>query len=311
MISLPHIIKWREYANWTTDAQVEQDLILSRILVEIFSDDFLSNELAFRGGTALHKLFFNPPARYSEDLDFVRTKTGPIKKVIDAIRDKLDNWLGTPISRRNQGRFTLYYNFLPETQETSIMRVKLEINTREHASLFGVHNKKFEVNNPWFVGNTNIKTYLLEELLSTKLRALYQRKKGRDLFDLALAFDRFSNLNIDQVVQGFNFYLGKENKKVTRAQFEENFYNKIQDKAFMGDTVQLIRSQNIDMNTAARKVYENFIAKLDGNIWKKQRFGDIDISRTTGNISTHKKTSHHQHSAAHKRAERPAITYHD
>jgi predicted nucleotidyltransferase component of viral defense system len=65
MISMAHIIKWREYANWATDEQVEQDLVLSRVLVEIFSDPFLSGELAFRGGTALHKLFFNPPARYS------------------------------------------------------------------------------------------------------------------------------------------------------------------------------------------------------------------------------------------------------
>ena len=55
-------------SSWPDDIQVEQDLILSRILMEIFSDPFLNKELAFRGGTALHKLFFSPPARYSEDI---------------------------------------------------------------------------------------------------------------------------------------------------------------------------------------------------------------------------------------------------
>ncbi|MBM4319451.1 MAG: nucleotidyl transferase AbiEii/AbiGii toxin family protein, partial [Deltaproteobacteria bacterium] len=40
----------------------------------------------------------------------------------------------------------------------------------------------FRVENPWFSGAADVATYALDELLSTKLRALYQRKKGRDLF---------------------------------------------------------------------------------------------------------------------------------
>ena len=37
--------------------------------------------------------------------------------------------------------------------------------------------------NSWFSGRCELTTYALEELLGTKLRALYQRAKGRDLFD--------------------------------------------------------------------------------------------------------------------------------
>ena len=69
MIPLAQITQWRQIAPWADDMQVAQDLILSRILVDIFSDPFLKKELAFRGGTALHKLFFSPAARYSEDID--------------------------------------------------------------------------------------------------------------------------------------------------------------------------------------------------------------------------------------------------
>jgi hypothetical protein len=64
--------EWRTFAPWSTDAQVEQDLILSRALVEIFSNPLLSKSLAFRGGTALHKLFIKPAARYSGDIDLVQ-----------------------------------------------------------------------------------------------------------------------------------------------------------------------------------------------------------------------------------------------
>ena len=52
---------------WNDNAQIEQDLIISRALVAIFSDEFLSSQLAFRGGTALHKLYLSPQPRYSED----------------------------------------------------------------------------------------------------------------------------------------------------------------------------------------------------------------------------------------------------
>ena len=65
MISRAHITAWRANAPWSTDAQVEQDLVLSRALVEIFSDPLLGKHLAFRGGTDLYKLYLLPPPRYS------------------------------------------------------------------------------------------------------------------------------------------------------------------------------------------------------------------------------------------------------
>lgn len=50
MIPAMHIAHWRTKVPWISDAQVEQDLILSRALAEIYSDPLLSSELAFRGG---------------------------------------------------------------------------------------------------------------------------------------------------------------------------------------------------------------------------------------------------------------------
>lgn len=56
MIPRAYITAWRSEAPWPLDSQVEQDLVLSRALADIFSHPGLMNELAFRGGTALHKL---------------------------------------------------------------------------------------------------------------------------------------------------------------------------------------------------------------------------------------------------------------
>ena len=57
MIFQTAITHWRNIAPWPQDAQVEQDLILCRALVQIFQDAGLAKALLLRGGTALHKLF--------------------------------------------------------------------------------------------------------------------------------------------------------------------------------------------------------------------------------------------------------------
>ena len=67
------------------------------------------------------------------------------------------------------------------------MRLKVEINTREHVAMLGYAKRSFSVRSRWFERTAGIRTFELDELLATKLRALYQRKKGRDLFDLMVA----------------------------------------------------------------------------------------------------------------------------
>jgi predicted nucleotidyltransferase component of viral defense system len=71
LIPLREIAAWREFAPWPSDTQVEQDLLLTRAMAGIFADDFLRDQVAMRGGTALHKVHLAPAARYSEDIDLV------------------------------------------------------------------------------------------------------------------------------------------------------------------------------------------------------------------------------------------------
>ena len=93
MIPLDYITEWRTEAPWAMTSQVEQDLILSRALVDMFAEPGIAESLAFRGGTALYKLHIRPPARYSEDIDLVQVATGPIGSVLDAIRRVEDRGL--------------------------------------------------------------------------------------------------------------------------------------------------------------------------------------------------------------------------
>jgi len=96
MIPYSYITAHRKNVSWTEDYQIEQDLVLSRALLDIFKDPILNANLSFRGGTALNKLYFDPPLRYSEDIDLVQIKPGPIGDMITRIRVNLDPLLGKP-----------------------------------------------------------------------------------------------------------------------------------------------------------------------------------------------------------------------
>ncbi len=77
MIPKAHITHWAAGAPWPSELQVEQDLILSRLIIEISNHDLLGAELAFRGGTCLHKLHLPTALRYSEDLDCAGARRSP------------------------------------------------------------------------------------------------------------------------------------------------------------------------------------------------------------------------------------------
>ncbi len=205
MIREQAIIEWRREAPWTADWMVEQDLVISRALVEIYSAPELADCLAFRGGTSLYKLHL-PSARYSEDIDLVQVQPEPIGDTLDRLRDALDPWLGTPQRKFKEGRVNLIYRFDSADSPPIRMRLKIEINSREHFTELGLVQVPFEVDSQWFRGTAKVTTFPLDELLGTKLRALYQRKKGRDLFDLYYAITE-GKTNVDALIRCFDRYM--------------------------------------------------------------------------------------------------------
>ena len=241
MIPRPHIAQWQDHAPWKQFSQVEQDLVISRTLVALFSDDFLQENLAFRGGTALHKLYLNPAPRYSEDIDLVQIKPGPIKPImkrIDEVIDFFEEDRRTDI--RGHGAKALY-RFNSE-YENIRLRLKLEINCKEHFNVLPWVEFPFEVKSEWFSGSTYIKTYNINELLGTKLRALYQRSKGRDLFDLD--YSRLHlELDYELILKCFDEYMAfSVGKPPSKKEFLINIEEKETDPNFSGDMEGLLRT---------------------------------------------------------------------
>ena len=268
MIPRDYITEWRAQAPWVQDFQVEQDLVISRALVEIFSHPELALSLAFRGGTALYKLHLRPPARYSEDIDLVQVKAEPIGATLDALRGLLDPWLGEPQRKQGEGRVTLNYRFGSEDAPPLRLRLKVEINSREHFALYGWAKVPFQVESRWFGGSADITSFELDELLATKLRALYQRKKGRDLFDLAVALEQ-GTMNPGRIVEAFGGYMEAGGERVTRALFERNLAAKLKDPRFTGDIGALLApGYTWDIQVAYTAVMERLISLVPGDPWK-------------------------------------------
>lgn len=272
MIPQNFITEWKNKAPWQDNAQIEQDLILSRAIVELFSNKILKESLVFRGGTALHKLYSPLQERYSEDLDFVQKDAGPIGSILKEIHDTLNPWLGHPKWKQTQGRVTFYYRYESEISPIRSMKVKIEINTREHFRYSDLVDVPFSVSSRWFEGEASVTSYALEELMGTKMRALYQRKKGRDLFDLMVILQNFPSLDRQKVIDCFLFYLNKEDLQVSRAEFEKNMHQKLQDKIFLQDISALIhsdRAYNHEMSYGF--VHHELIRLLPGDSWQKNK----------------------------------------
>jgi predicted nucleotidyltransferase component of viral defense system len=148
------------------------------------------------------------------------------------------------------------------------LKLKVEINSREHFTVYGLKNHRFEVSSRWFSGVADVRTYELDELLGTKLRALYQRKKGRDLFDLGLALQD-ERVSPERILEVFTRYMNEEDGRVTRAVFEQNLAAKKVDKVFTADLTPLLASgEKWNFDAAYDRVWRELVGRLPGEPWK-------------------------------------------
>lgn len=260
MIPNIFIQNWSNHVKWQTPAQIEQDLIISRALVDLYNDPHIKDALVFRGGTALNKLFINPPSRYSEDIDFVQKNADPIGQTINAIREALKPWLGDPKWKITQRSAKLIYKY--ESINKSASKLKIEINTTEHFQVLPLKRVPFSMDSDWFKGTADIITYEMDELMATKLRALYQRRKGRDLFDIwYVATNELINLN--RVFDIFAKYCAYNDVQISREEFIKNLEQKKDNRDFHVDMSLLLPSKlHWNFDEAYQFVIDNVISRL-------------------------------------------------
>ncbi len=260
MIPNIFIQNWSNHVKWQTPDQIEQDLIISRALVDLYNDPHIKDALVFRGGTALNKLFINPPSRYSEDIDFVQKNADPIGQTINAIREVLKPWLGDPKWKITQRSAKLIYKY--ESINKSASKLKIEINTTEHFQVLPLKKVPFSMDSDWFKGTADIITYEMDELMATKLRALYQRRKGRDLFDIWYVTTN-ELINLNRVFDIFAKYCAYNDVQISREEFIKNLEQKKDNRDFHVDMSLLLPSKlHWNFEEAYQFVVDNVISRL-------------------------------------------------
>lgn len=292
MIPQSFIQEWSAQAPWPVSRQVEQDLIISRALCDLFSDSHLSARLAFRGGTAINKLLFVQPLRYSEDIDLVQTIAEPIGPTVNSIRQAL-SWLGHCKVSQAGHSIHLLFKFEAESDQREVLKLKVEINTREHKSLLGVFDYPFSMASSWHKAETNISSFRPEELLGTKLRALLQRQKNRDLFDLSEALEKLP-VEPDTILACCDHYLSIEGSNISRAEAEQRMLKKLS-RSLTEDVGPLLPNgigfSETDALSAFAKVWSRLIVRMRGESWRltpqalekvAERFPEIDLQMIKG-----------------------------
>ena len=264
MINAEYIADWHNNAPWSKNDQVEQDLLICRCLVAIYNDDFLASQLAFRGGTALHKLFFHPQPRYSEDIDLVQIHPGPIKPILQRLGEVL-SFMPDKVVKQRRHSNSFLFRVDSEIPPVMQIRLKIEINCCEHFNVLGLIQKPFSIENQWVSGNCQLTTYRLEELLGTKFRALYQRRKGRDLFDLFYVLTHV-DVDIDKILLCHEKYISfVAEQPPSYRQFIANMEEKMQNPEFTEDMTMILRpGLAYDPHEAYAIVREKLIERLPG-----------------------------------------------
>jgi len=285
LIPRAYIQAWSTRAQWPDLRQIEQDLIISRALCDLFNAPALKGRIAFRGGTAIHKLLFERPLRYSEDIDLVQTRAEPIGATVDAIRDAL-SWLGKCNRAQAGHSMHLVFKFAPEIAPQATLKLKVEVNTREHASLQGPKSYPFEVDNDWYQAKAEIVSFTPEEIFGTKLRALLQRRKNRDMFDLHYGLEHLA-IDGDKLVACFYHYLKLEGQRITRAMAEQRMLQKLT-TSLIEDIAPLlptgVRYGESDAVQAFNAVWTRLIMRLKGEPWKSsdEAIAELRVKRFPG-----------------------------
>lgn len=251
MIPISFVTEWSKNVPWQTMEQVEHDLLICQILGLLFKNCSIADSLIFRDGTALNKVYLQDQARFSSTINLVKLTKEPMDELVQKLVALLAV-LGHSIIKLGKNFCSILLQLNTESNAVKPINLKIDINNTENFTILGNKKIPFEVNSPWFNDKCELNTYHLEELLGLKLRALYHRKKGRDLFDIYKALVKYPLLDLDKVIFCYHNYMDFiVDFPPTQKMVIANIANKMKDAEFLNDTNMLIgRNENYDPQAA-------------------------------------------------------------
>ena len=276
-ITRQDILAHQATVPWAAQYQIEQDLLLCRAMAALFNDEFLSGQIAMRGGTLLHKVHLAPASRYSEDIDLVAVGDRPEGDIRRAIQRVLADVLGEPkasawanlkLAVRNTVKpskvLRMTYSVPSIIESGRQLDIVVEANVTERKPHRSVVEMPFSFPFRDQTVRIRIKGYDIHEMLGTKMRAMFQRRRGRDLFDLYWALTKSpSPVDPQAIIESFRFYMAQEGSKAGQGEFVGILEAHLKDRGFCTDMEPLLRSGIVyDPQEAGNYVKANLLSHL-------------------------------------------------
>lgn len=147
------------------------------------------------------------------------------------------------------------------TMGEGTIRIKIETNIHEIESFEERISLPYEIQSNWWSGGVAVSTFTIEELMGTKLRCLYQRRKGRDLFDLWHVLNTIE-ADDERIVAALRHYM--KDDVFTCPQLAANLAAKIGNDVFRSDLQDLIATplKEFDITVAADLVMQRLGSRL-------------------------------------------------
>jgi len=256
---------WADEQGFPDMLFAELDYRLVRILEALYRDDFLAKRLYIKCGTAINKLYLGETSRLSIDLDFnhvgpkgevLKERHDVRERIVELLKKQDSSYVTHSKHRYEQTTIKAKYKAVAGP----IRNFKIEISHIERFPI--VSPVQRQVRTP--DGLADVTTYALEELTATKLRALLERFKGRDVYDLYFISQLKTNPAVTRKMFLYYFYRSSKvfNPKIHYRNLTKRYTGgKYADdvSAFVKPTVQF------HLETAAQEVITrySFINELD------------------------------------------------
>lgn len=181
---------------------IEKDYVIGWVLWGISKEKDLSANWAFKGGTSLKKCYIET-WRFSEDLDFTVMPNGPykpedveplIQRVLERVHDESGiDFSIRPLKFKHADKYlytegSIYYR--GPRNSPSPARIKLDISGLEKIACPTVLR---DISHPYsdaLPEASKVRCYAFEEVYAEKLRAMGERGRPRDLYDIVLLYRR-------------------------------------------------------------------------------------------------------------------------
>ena len=197
---------------------VEKDYVIGWLLAGISNHSNLSKSWVFKGSTCLKKCYFET-YRFSEDLDFTVINSDPQNKdnLIKAFKD-VAHWIYDAIGiqipeeririypyKNPRGKTStqcrIYYRG-PMQPGGDLPRIKIDLADDEIVVFNPINRDVYHPYSDKPFNGIHIQAYCYEELFAEKMRALTERLRPRDLYDIVHLFQNISpNQNKDMIIK--------------------------------------------------------------------------------------------------------------